>query len=60
MNNPPAGYSLLPSDDHEALIIRGDLLWCEGDAEWQEAQGDEIGDQVYGYYGVARPTPQAE
>ncbi|NMY13740.1 hypothetical protein HBO38_36140 [Pseudomonas veronii] len=59
MRNPPDGYSLLPESDG-ALIQRGDLLWHEDDAEWQEAEGAEIGDNVDGYYGVARRDSQSK
>lgn len=59
MRNPPDGYTLLPESD-EALIQRGDLLWHEDNAEWQVAEGTEIGDNVDGYYGVARRDSQSK
>lgn len=54
MNNPPPGFTLLPCDDDSSLIETGDMLWYEDDAEWKDAKPSEIGDNVNGYYGVAR------
>ncbi len=60
MKNPPPGFSLLPSDDDFMLIKSGDLLWHEDNADWQEAERGEIGDNVNGYYGVARRDSQSK
>lgn len=60
MRNPPEGYIVKPSDENDALIRNGDLLWHEDEAEWEEATKVEIGDYVNGYYGVARRVSESE
>ncbi len=51
---PPDGYDPLSAEDMEARIKSGDLLWNDGECEWQSPTGSEIGDYMYGYFAVAR------
>lgn len=38
----PEGYELLGAEDAEGRIQHGDLLWCEGNWEWQEAESQKL------------------
>tara|TARA_R110002124_G_scaffold128157_9_gene288602 strand:+ start:11105 stop:11317 length:213 start_codon:yes stop_codon:yes gene_type:complete len=56
MSPPPLSFAVLPKNDGDLQIKIGDLLWDQGEAEWQEASEDEVGDYVSDYYCVARST----
>ena len=49
---PPRGYELVT--DVNERVQRGDLVWHEDEADWEESGRAEIGDYAHGFHAVAR------